>query len=310
MTDAYWDELAREFDVTQIRMLFEQRVREFTPIQLSMPEAVAMALLERLAADGFLLREEREIEGEEGSETATELVYVRKLAADRVVDWVVALHGMNTSGAWQESFSWLLGTTWGRAVPVAVYKYGIVIAGVFLFWRRNKLRRQLRRKLEVLAIEARARGYNGNPDVIAHSFGTWLFGHLLRLELERPPEERLTFGRVILTGCVLPRDFDWKAIKDAGLVEDVLNHYATGDAVVPLARFCIARSGPSGRRGFAGDDVINVAAEGYGHSDLFLRDLRRVYETVWKPFLTLPREELHCRGEKADTGAGFSLLPS
>ena len=262
MTDAYWNELAREFDVAQVRMLFEQRVREFTPIQLSMPEAVAMALLERLAADGFLLREEREIEGEEGSETATELVYVRKLAADRVVDWVVALHGMNTSGAWQESFSWLLGTTWGRAVPVAVYKYGIVIAGVFLFWRRNKLRRQLRRKLEVLATEARARGYNGNPDVIALM--------------------RASYAAVA----------------------------ATGDAVVPLARFCIARSGPSGRRGFAGDDVINVAAEGYGHSDLFLRDLRRVYETVWKPFLTLPREELHCGGEKADTGAGFSLLPS
>ncbi len=291
MTDAYWKELARAFDVTQIRMLFEQRVREFAPVMLSMPEADALALLDRLAADGLLEKEERTNEDDEGRIT-TEIVYVRKLAADRIVDWVVALHGMNTSGAWQESFSWLLGTTWGRAVPVAIYKYGIVIAGVLLFWRRNKLRRQLRAKLEVLAYEARARGYNGNPDVIAHSFGTWLFGHLLRLELERPPEERLTFGRVILTGCILPRKFDWKAIKDAGLVEDVLNHYATGDAVVPWARFVIARSGPSGTRGFAGDDAINIAAEGYGHSDLFLRDLRRSYETVWKPFLTLPRQEL------------------
>ena len=291
MTDAYWNELARVFEVTQMRMLFEERVREFTPVMLSMPEADALALLDRLAADGLLEKEERTNEDDQGRVT-TEIVYVRKLAADRVVDWVVALHGMNTSGAWQESFSWLLGTTWGRAVPVAVYKYGIVIAGVLLFWRRNELRRQLRRKLEVLAFEARARGYNGNPDVIAHSFGTWLFGHLLRLELERPPEERLTFGRVILTGCILPRNFDWKAIRDAGLVEDVLNHCASGDAVVPWARFFIARSGPSGTRGFEGDEVINIAAEGYGHSELFLRDLRQIYETVWKPFLTLPRGEL------------------
>jgi len=291
MTDAYWNQLARDFDVRQARMLFEQRVREFTPIMLSLPETTAIALLDRLATDGFLAKEARESEDDEGA-TTIETVYVRKLATDRVVDWVVALHGMNTSGAWQESFSWLLGTTWGRAVPVAVYKYGIVIAGVILFWRRRKLREQLREKLAVLASEARARGYNGNPDLIAHSFGTWLFGQLLKHELKRPPEERLTFGRVILTGCILRRDFDWKTIHDAGLVEDVLNHYGTADAVVPWARFLIPDSGPSGRRGFLGDHVINIAAEGYGHSDLFLRDLRQIYDQHWKPFLTLPREEL------------------
>lgn len=291
MTEVYWTALARDYDVTQIRMLFEQRVREFTPIMLSLPETTAIALLDRLAADGFLVKEERESEDDEGQITI-ETVYVRKLAADRVVDWVVALHGMNTSGAWQESFSWLLGTTWGRAVPIAIYKYGIVIAGVILFWRRNKLREQLRKKLAVLASEARARGYNGNPDVIAHSFGTWLFGQLLRRELKRPAEERLTFGRVILTGSIVRPDFDWKAIKDAGLVEDVLNHYGTADAVVPWAHLFIPDSGPSGRRGFEGDEVINVRAEGYGHSDLFQRDLRQIYDEHWKPFLTLPREEL------------------
>ncbi|MFL6245033.1 MAG: hypothetical protein ACJ74H_03340 [Thermoanaerobaculia bacterium] len=286
MTDAYWSALARDYDVTQVRMLFEQRVREFTPIMLPLPEAIAIELLDRLTADGLLEKEERE------TEDGVEIVYVRKIAQSRVVDWVVALHGMNTTGAWQETFSWLLGTTWGRSVPVAIYKYGIVIAGVILFWRRNKLREQLRRKLDVLAHEARARGFNGNPDVVAHSFGTWLFGHLLQLELQRPAEERLTFGRVILAGCILPPDFDWKAIKDAGLVEDVLNHYGTADAVVPWARWCIADSGPSGKRGFDSDEVIDVRAEGYGHSDLFLRDLRHVYEEYWKPFLTLPPEAL------------------
>jgi hypothetical protein len=289
MNDAYWDSLARDFEVAQIRMLFEERIGEFTPMMLSMPEATAIALLERVTADGFLRKEERE------TEDGVEIVYVRKIAASRVVDWLVVLHGMNTTGAWQESFSWLLSTTWGRSVPVAIYKYGIVIAGVVLFWRRNKLREQLREKIAVFGSEARARGYNGNPDVIAHSFGTWLFGHLLQRELKRPPEERLTFGRVILTGCILRPDFDWRALKDAGLVEDVLNHYGTADAVVPWARTFIADSGPSGKRGFDGDEVINIRAEDFGHSDLFLRDLRRSYDETWKPFLILPREELRER---------------
>lgn len=303
MTDTYWNDLASDFDIAQLRMLFEQRVREFTPVMLPMPEAEAVALLDRLAADGLLQKEMREIDpphpalspaggGEGWTLDETETVWVRSISQSRSVDWVIALHGMNTSGAWQESFSWLLGTTWGRAVPVAVYKYGIVIAGVILAWRRNKLREDLREKIAVLGAEARARGYHGNPDLIAHSFGTWLFGHLLKRELLLPPEQRLAFGRVILTGCVLRPDFDWKAMQDAGLVEDVLNHYGTSDCVVPLAHATIYGSGPSGRRGFDGDDVINIRAEGFGHSDLFLRDLRHSYETYWKPFLTLPREEL------------------
>jgi hypothetical protein len=204
---AYWDALIAEANGSQpetLRDLFAQRVGEFTGIELPPPESTAIALLERVTADGWLRKEEREIKTDDG-EVVTEIVYVRDLAQARVVDWVVALHGMNTAGAWQESFSWLLGTTWGRAVPVAVYKYGIVLTGVILAWRRNRLRRELRDKIAVLRAEAQARGYNGNPDLIAHSFGTWLFGHLLEHELARPANERLAFGRVILAAaCFAP----------------------------------------------------------------------------------------------------------
>jgi len=31
----------------------------------------------------------------------------------------------------------------------------------------------------------------------------------------------------------------------------------------------IVESGPSGRRGFDGDQVLNIQAVGFGHSDLF-----------------------------------------
>lgn len=189
----------------------------------------------------------------------------------------------------------------GRSVPVAVYKYGKVIAGVLMTWRRRNLQRSLRDKLAALQHEARARGYGGNADVVAHSFGTWLFGHLVKDELARNPNDRLRFGRVILLGCILRPDFNWKSVKEAGLVQDVLNHFGTGDRVVPLAHATISDSGPSGRRGFDETEVINIRADAFGHSDLLSIDkklksgvtyLSNSYQRYWRPFLTLPREEL------------------
>lgn len=332
---AYWETLASEWTGSQparLRELFENRITEFTAEMLPPPESTAIALLERVAADGWLERTQRHrcpnCNHELNAATAardvcpecneafsqhggviTETIFIRDLAPTRVVDWVIAIHGMNTSGAWQESFSWLLSTTWGKSVPVAVYKYGIILAGVIMAWRRNTLRDQLREKLAALRDEARAQGFTGNPDLIAHSLGTWLIGHLLERELTRAPHERLAFGRIILTGCILRPDFDWKRFKDAALVEDVLNHYGTADCVVPFAHATIHDSGPSGRRGFDGNEVFNIRAEGYGHSDLFQRDLAHSYNTYWKPFLTLPRKEFNIIPDRADPMTPWRPLP-
>lgn len=338
----YWESLAGVANKDQIEVLRRQsdkRLGEFIPDSLPPPGPAATELLERVAADGWLQPEKRrrccncdfELDPDQAAQlqcpeceqvfdqcggVLVETVYVRHLAPSRNVEWVVAIHGMNTRGAWQEAFSWLLATTWGRSVPVAIYKYGKVITGVLLAFRRRKLQRTLRERLVGLRDEARAQGFTGKPDVIAHSFGTWLLGHLLEDELDRDADERLHFGRIILTGCVLPPDFDWKAIQGAKLAEEVLNHYGTRDRVVPLAHATIWDSGPSGRRGFdssgdSGGQVYNVRAEQFGHSDLFsidkyvvngqpfqknkeggTRHLDDSYQRAWRPFLTLPSVEL------------------
>jgi hypothetical protein len=337
----------------QLQQLSDKRLKEFIPSDLPPPESTAVELLDCVAADGWLERNQRqkcpcckfELNEEEAAQPACpncgeaysqhggvtkETIYVRNLAPSRAVDWVVAIHGMNTTGAWQESFSWHLSTTWGRSVPVAVYKYGIVIAGVIVAWRRRKLQNDLRDKLAALRDEALAQSFSGKPDVIAHSFGTWLIGHLLENELMRKPEEQLRFGRIILTGCILRPDFDWKRIKDAELVDDVLNHYGSKDPIVPLAHITIWDSGPSGRRGFDGDQVINIRADGYGHSDLFsiekcvvnskhLQDctgdagemshLEYSYKRYWRPFLTLPKSELCELQDRADPKTPWRQLP-
>ena len=336
---AYWAQLSGEFPnslLNELKRLSDNRLNEFTSDALPLPESAAVALLDRIAEDGWLKKIERlycpncdfQLTAQEAAQTVcpncneaynqhdnviVKTIYIRKLAPIRVVDWVIAIHGMNTRGEWQEIFSWHLATTWGRSVPVAIYKYGFVIAGVLLAWRRKKLVRQLRSKLAALHAEASAQGFIGKPDVIAHSFGTWLFGHLLKSELKRQPQERLHFGRIILTGCILRPDFDWKRIRDEGLVENVLNHYGTKDIIVPLAHFTIIDSGPSGCRGFDSDQVLNIHADGYGHSDLFsikkfvangkpfqtctssannLTHLENSYKCYWRPFLTLPTEDL------------------
>ncbi len=354
----YWSHLASELpadsksQLERLQQLSDARQTEFIASDLP-PKEAAVRLLERVAADGWLERIERtacpgcdlvltdedirqaECPGcgavySEVGGLEQETVYIRELAASRSVDWVVAIHGMNTHGTWQEEFSWYLATTWGRSVPVAVYKYGRIITGVLISWCRGKLLRDFRAKLVALRDQAALRGYSGRPDVVAHSFGTWLLGHLLAAELQRPSADRLRLGRVILTGCVLRPDFDWRAIKDAGLVDTVLNHYATKDAVVPLAHITVWDSGPSGRRGFDGDEVINVRAKDYGHSDLLSVDkcvvddkpfqprrgaagetthLEVSYQRYWWPFLMLPAAELGRLRDRVDPETVWRPLP-
>jgi hypothetical protein len=331
----YWRDVARRLPkapVAQVRELFDSRLGEFRASDLHPPETEALGLLEQIAADGWIERANRfrcahrgdSLSPQEATgadcpychaslnnpgDLITEIIFTHQLPPVRTVDWVVAVHGMNTTGAWQEAFSWKISTTWGQSVPVAIYKYGIVIASVIVAWRRRKLQRGLRIKLAVLQEEARKLGFKGRPDLIAHSFGTWLVGHLLEDELRRQQGDRLRFGRVILTGCILRPDFDWARIKNAGLVEDVMNHYGTADIVVPCAQATIWDSGPSGRRGFDGTEVINVRAIGMGHSDLFsvdklLADGRTALDTsywdYWRPFLTLPQVELVNLPERCD----------
>ena len=345
--EKYWSHLEGSFPAPQLercRELSSERVNEFHSYELPPPESSAVGLLDQMTADGWLERAVRlrcahckeQLPDEQPKPSAclecgeafagalavtSEVVYIRDLAPGRDVDWVIAIHGMNTSGAWQEAFCWYFSTTWGRSVPVAVYKYGIVIAGVILSLRRRALQDSLRDKLAALNREAKGQGFDGKPDVIAHSFGTWLLGRILQEEMLRAPKERLKFGRIILTGCILRPDFDWKRLREAELVDDVLNHYGTKDMVVPLAQATIPCSGPSGRRGFDDPEILNIRAEGFGHSDLFsvdkrarggapfqsrqgeqgeLSHLEHSYHNYWRPFLTLPREEMYRIPDRVD----------
>jgi hypothetical protein len=220
--------------------------------------------------------------------------YTREAEAGRSVPWVLVLHGMNTRGSWQEELSWLIATTYGRSVPVFIYKYGRVLTGVLLGWRRRSLIRKLSRRINHLAGEREEDRLGPRPDVIPHSFGTWILGHMLAsTDLELAD---LAVGRVVLLGSILRPSFSWGDVVARGRAEAVLNHYGTNDYWAGLGGYVIYDAGPSGRRGFdhiveSEDDqrIINREAPGFGHSTFFQIDqMRKVYLDSWKPFLTQP----------------------
>ncbi|HEY1528204.1 MAG TPA: hypothetical protein VGH51_18405 [Candidatus Angelobacter sp.] len=200
----------------------------------------------------------------------------------RDVRWMVALHGMNSLGPWQEEFMWRVSRTYGYSVPVAIYKYGVVRSGAVLKFRQRALMNGLIAKMHVLAGDAGNSGFPGPPDVIAHSFGTWLLGHALA------SDESLRVGRVILLGCILRPDFSWEALVARGQVQAVLCHYSAKDFWAKIAHYIIPDSGPSGRIGFNDRQMILHYGESeLAHSDYFLPShMPRLFQSLWAPFLT------------------------
>ncbi len=201
---------------------------------------------------------------------------------NRDVRWMIALHGMNTDGAWQEEFMWRVSRTYGYSVPVAIYKYGVVRPGAVLKFRQRALTKGLIERIKRLGGEAENSGFPGPPDIIAHSLGTWLLGHAL------VSDENLRVGRVILVGCILRPDFNWRALIDAGRVQAVLCHHSASDFWARVAHYVIPDSGPSGRVGFNDrETVVNHGETDFGHGDYFLpAQMPRIFEALWAPFLT------------------------
>ncbi len=326
---SYWATLADSFAASLIDAL-AAKFRSPNPIfltaaavaaEVNVDEHVASAVLEQLAADGYVLAHDRwrcrncshELDHDQRAAHECPIcqvqfdhsppiaykAYVRPGRASRDTRWVIAVHGMNTLGAWQQDFGWRLAKLYGYAVPLAIYKYGRVLFSPLLIIRQTRLRDDLVDKIQSLRTEMRAAGYGDRPDVIAHSFGTWLLSHAL------VSDPGILLGRVILTGSIVRPDFAWDAVIAAGQVEAVLCHYGRRDVPVRISQFMIPDSGPSGFRGFNDRQVVVHRVEpSFRHSDYFTREnLQEVMDTVWSLFLTLPHDQLFTIARVHDANA-------
>lgn len=282
---------------------FEVTALEFIQNLINHSEAEALKLLSDVAEMGYLEKKVKykcpfngcgqvfQTKGEScpackqffcdsDEEMRSDLYFIRHGQSTRIVRWFLALHGMNTRGTWQEEFTWRVSTTFKRSIPVAIYKYGIVRPGAIIKCRQKQLMERMIEKLKYFSSETSSEGFGGRPDIIAHSFGTWLLGHALK------KDKALKVGRVILTGCILRPDFNWTELIKNGQVEAVLNHYGTKDFWANIAHYIIPDSGPSGRLGFDDDSVINKKAIDQKHCDFFKqKNMGENFTEIWWPFL-------------------------
>jgi pimeloyl-ACP methyl ester carboxylesterase len=187
---------------------------------------------------------------------------------------------MNTFGAWQEEFAWLVQLGFGYSVPTFLFKYGRILLSPFFEWRQEKYVKRFIVDFESKAASLTRHGYTEPPDIIAHSFGTWIIARALETSAVR-------YGRVVLTGSIIAPDFPWTTYLGQRRVKAVLCHCGARDMWVRLAPFFIPRSGPSGVVGFSASCVRHVIAPSFGHSDFFADcHYSTNFGEVWIPFLT------------------------
>lgn len=226
----------------------------------------------------------------------------------RGVSWLVAVHGFNTVGEWQEEFSWRVAHKYRRRAPVLNYKFGLVRPGVLFRWRHRQLAAQLGRRIIAATSFAAEERLTDPPDLVLHSFGTLLFVTMLAMK----EFDELRFGRVILSGSIVRPDFDWRPYLEAGRMDAVLNHCGQRDWPVQIAILPIPESGPSGHAGFNDPTVLNVLSRDYGHGTFWEQPALKVNLSrggLWDRFLRYPGRSLHRIGNTFHRDMAWSTWP-
>lgn len=199
--------------------------------------------------------------------------------------WLIFVHGMNTRGDWQQELAWKLSLAAPRPTPVMVHKYGRVL---WVLGRRGLRKRaqRLATELHRLSDDAEGSSLASTGDVLAHSLGTWLLAHALRID------ETLRVGRVMLTGSIVAPTFEWEQLIAQGRVEAVCNLRALRDWEVAISERLIPDSGPGGRLGFRDGVVVDHVEPTWAHSTCFksgqgpASPMNVTLDAFWRPFLT------------------------
>lgn len=131
--------------------------------------------------------------------------------------------------------------------------------------------------------------------VLAHSFGTFIIGDYIQ-GFSAGGATPVVFNSIILTGSILPRDYDWESVRGK-CVGSVYNEIAPKDTWVALLGNNIVKAlvgdcfGPSGTEGFTCKCRILTQRKSpiFGHNNVILPD---VVETRWMPYLRMHRNSL------------------
>lgn len=184
---------------------------------------------------------------------------------------VILIHGIQTDGAWQRlvqnEFKDL------RNTNVIDLGYDCVTAAQLASPLRHAPIQKITRELR----EARIQEPKARFMVIAHSFGTYILSKILTNEAD------IKFERIVLCGCIMPRDFRWDLHARDMKRGSILNDVGTRDCYPLIATVASLGYGSSGLRGFQSTSVHDRYFN-YGHSDFFVPKKLHIRK-FWKPFI-------------------------
>ena len=117
-------------------------------------------------------------------------------------------------------------------IEVIPIKYGYFDAFRFWFpfWTRNKPIEHVYTQIRVALQVAREKDPHAKLSIIAHSFGTYVVGEILRRGFD------LHILRLILCGSVPPRDFSWEQYQGRFDRDKVINECGKADIWPVLAQ--------------------------------------------------------------------------
>jgi|JFJP01.1.fsa_nt_gi hypothetical protein len=196
---------------------------------------------------------------------------------EHVEQVVLLIHGIRTQADWQPMLVSLLEEK-GK-IRVHPIKYGYF--DVFRFWLPLFTRQAPIKRVEKEFRSARKKYPHAKISVIAHSFGSYIIGKLLKEQFD------LELDRLILCGSVLPDSYPWEDVMHKFIggnneqVLNVINECGKKDIWPVLARMTSWGYGDSGTHGF-GQVLVKDRFHNVKHSEYFTRDFATTY---WKPFV-------------------------
>ncbi|MCA3058433.1 MAG: hypothetical protein ING60_01225 [Rhodocyclaceae bacterium] len=191
---------------------------------------------------------------------------------------VASLHGIRTAAKWCAELAPL--TAMRKAIPYLLNYGWFGALGMYIPAIRNARVRWLRHEYDLMVQRTGIR----KPSIVAHSFGTWLLGELLNRYTD------VSFDKVILSGSVLPPDFDWPRLIESGRITALHVEVATKDPWPVIADHVswVLRPHVFGRSGVTGfakkHPRVTENKQHISHSDMFYQTR---YE-MWLDFITKP----------------------
>ena len=188
---------------------------------------------------------------------------------------VLLIHGIRTQADWGPMVRSKLEVP--GQIEVIPIKYGYFDAFRFWFplWTRNKPIERVYKQIRVALQRYRRDHPEAKMSIIAHSFGTYVVGEILKREFD------LKIHRLILCGSVLPQNFPWEQYQGRFDEDKVINECGKADIWPVLAQSASWGYGASGTHGFGAVLVKDRFHEG-GHGQYFEPEF---VEKYWEPFI-------------------------